>query len=229
LNLPKGYKVNHNPSWIERILGYPRLSRRVERLEREKQEFERQRDNAKNTVFELTIAIAAVIAISFVFIHAFYPRYSYSQYDADTLLYRLTYEDATPQADNGPTNVLGHVSTVRYGLATAHPNKLWDLERAYDNNIMIVLDTLLKPCGVYLITTDSEGQSTTTPVPSDQVPSKYDGFVAGCDPESLVPWWVTDQYAESTPLEGSPPLIVVDPPVIPDKCSVEGICEPPSN
>jgi hypothetical protein len=110
-------------------------------------------------------------------------------------MYRVIYEDVTPQS-NGPTDVLGHVSTVRYGLATADPNKLWDLERAYNNNVMIVLDTTLQPCGVYLITTDSEGQSTTTPVPSDQVPPKYDGFVAGCDPELLVPWWVTDQFAE---------------------------------
>lgn len=110
-------------------------------------------------------------------------------------------------SDNGSTYILGHVSTVRYGLATADPSKLWGLEQAYDNHIIGgPFDVPLVPCTVYLVTVDDNGQQAIVEVPADQVPSQYDGFVAGCDPASVTPWWVADQFAQEDDLGQLPTL-----------------------
>ena len=140
-----------------------------------------------------------IVIIVVVIITAIVGRTAYVSGYSDGIRYERTTtliaEQSVP-SDSGPTYIQGHVSTVRYGLATADPSKLWQLDQTYDNHIIGgPFNVRLVSCTVYLVTIDDKGQKAIVEVPADQVPSQYDGFVAGCDPVSVTPWWVDDQFA----------------------------------
>lgn len=139
------------------------------------------------------IVVGAIIVLVLVF--AIVSRTSYVDGYWDGMS-----DDWYELSQDGHNNVQAQGSrggTVAYGLATANPSVLWGLEEAYSMPIITgPFNVPLVPCSVYLVTTDGDGQQTIITVPNDQVPSKYDGFVAGCNPVSVTPWWVDDQFTE---------------------------------
>jgi hypothetical protein len=127
--------------------------------------------------------------------------------------YDQGYNDAPSYESNGwyfEDNIQFYnpISPIQYAIASADPAVLWGLDDPYGDQIIgpyaigeMPFGIPLIACTVYLVTVDNNGQQAIAPVPADQVPSQYLGYVSGCNPASVVPWWVSDQFAFPSPTQ----------------------------
>jgi hypothetical protein len=113
------------------------------------------------------------------------------------------------------------LTSVQYAIASANPNVLWGLADPYNDQIIspstqatpgMPFGIPITACTVYLVTMNGSGQQATSPVPASQVPQQYTQSVSGCNPASVVPWWVSDQFAARGPVNNLNSLNSPNPP-----------------
>lgn len=106
-------------------------------------------------------------------------------------------------------DIPSYAPSIQYAIASTSQTVLWGLADPYNDQIISSSTSLagtampfgipLTACSVYLVTTDNNGQQAISPVPIAQVPPQFLQYISGCNPASVTPWWVTDQFAPQGP------------------------------
>jgi hypothetical protein len=212
------------PSFFARAILYQKIAKRLKQQDNKIEELETNLSTSRATIKIVTIAgIVMVIAVSLITFGVMSVQNRASSDQSYNQGYDQGYNDATSNGSpDDSTYFYGHsnyrsnnvqffdptVPTVQYAIASANPNVLWGLTDPYNDQIVsppaqvttgIPFGTPLIACTVYLVTTNTNRQQAVSPVPASQVPQEYLKYTSGCNPASLVPWWVSDQFAAQGP------------------------------